>query len=212
MNYNTSRPHLIIPEYGRHIQKMVDYALGIEKEEEREKVAHAIISVMGTLNPHLRDVPDFAHKLWDHLFIMSNFKLEVKSPYPIPAEEELVEKPKHMPYPQSTIRFKHYGKGVEQLIAAAIEREDDEEKTALIEAIANLMKKFYLSWNRESVDDIVIIKDLNRLSKGKLILADDFELESTNTIIQKAGINTNKNITKKGKKRPKSNNYKKKKY
>ena len=215
MNYNTSRPHLIIPEYGRHIQKMIDYAVGIEEESEREKVAHAIINVMGTLNPHLRDVPDFAHKLWDHLFIMSDFRLKVTSPYPLPAVEELIEKPKHMPYPQNDIRFKHYGKGVEKLISAAIEMEEGDEKTALTESIANLMKKFYLSWNRDSVDDKVILNDLNRLSKSKLTLPEGTELESTQIIIQKAGLNAPKqNFSKKGKKRSKSNNnnYKKKKY
>jgi hypothetical protein len=213
MNYNTSRPHLIIPEYGRHIQKMIDYAVGIEEEDEREKVAHAIINVMGTLNPHLRDVPDFAHKLWDHLYIMSDFRLKVPSPYPIPAVEELIEKPKHMAYPQNDIRFKHYGKGVEKLIGAAIEMEDGEEKVALTESIANLMKKFYLSWNRDSVDDKVIINDLNRLSKTKLSLPEGTVLEATQDI-QKAALNAPKqNFPKKGKKRPKSNtNYKKKKY
>jgi hypothetical protein len=214
MNYNTSRPHLIIPEYGRHIQKMIDYAVGIEEDEERERVAQAIINVMGTLNPHLRDVPDFAHKLWDHLYIMSDFRLKVTSPYPIPEVEELAEKPKHMPYPQSDIRFKHYGKGVEQLIAAAIAMEDGEEKTALTESIANLMKKFYLSWNRDAVEDKVIINDLGRLSKTKLSLPEETVLESTQDIIQKAGLNApRQNFPKKGKKRPKTNNnYKKKKY
>ena len=218
MNYNTSRPHLIIPEYGRHIQKMIDHAVGIEDDEERQKVAVAVINVMGTLNPHLRDVPDFAHKLWDHLFIMSDFRLKVTSPYPLPLVEELVEKPKHMDYPQSNIRFKHYGRGVEDLIAAAIEKEDGDEKNALTLSIANLMKMFYLSWNRDSVEDKLILNDLNRLSKGNLSLEEGTELESTQSIIKTAGINAPKsNFQKKGKKRPKSNNngnnnYKKKKY
>tara|TARA_R110002049_G_scaffold140720_10_gene301926 strand:+ start:2649 stop:3308 length:660 start_codon:yes stop_codon:yes gene_type:complete len=219
MNYNTSRPHLIIPEYGRHIQKMIDHAVGIEDSEERQKVAVAVINVMGTLNPHLRDVPDFTHKLWDHLFIMSDFRLKVESPYPMPVIEELVEKPKHMAYPQSNIRFKHYGKGVESLIDVAVEKEDGEEKDALVIAIANLMKKFYLSFNRDSVEDKLILNDLNRLSKGNLSLPEDTELESTNAIIKTAGLNTSKsNFQKKGKKRSKSNNnsnsnnYKKKKY
>lgn len=219
MNYNTSRPHLIIPEYGRHIQKMIDHAVGIEDDEERQRVAVAVINVMGTLNPHLRDVPDFAHKLWDHLFIMSDFRLKVESPYPLPAVEELVEKPKHMAYPQSNIRFKHYGRGVEDLIAAAIEKEDGDEKNALTLSIANLMKMFYLSWNRDSVEDKLILNDLNRLSKGNLSIAEGTELDSTQAIIKTAGLNAPKsNFQKKGKKRPKSNNngnsnnYKKKKY
>lgn len=181
---------------------MIDHAVSIEDSEERQKVAVAIINVMGTLNPHLRDVPDFAHKLWDHLFIMSDFRLKVESPYPLPAVEELVEKPKHMPYPQRNIRFKHYGKGVEDLIGAAVEKEDGEEKDALTLAIANLMKKFYLAWNRDSVEDKLILNDLNRLSKGGLSLPEDTELESTQAIIKNTGLNvSNLNFQKKGKKK-----------
>ena len=94
IEYNTERPKLIIPEYGRHMQKMVDQAIAIEDREERNKVAKSIISVMGNLNPHLRDVPDFQHKLWDQLFIISDFKLDVDSPYEKPSREELQEHPK----------------------------------------------------------------------------------------------------------------------
>jgi len=182
-DYNTRRPQMVIPEYGRNIQKMVEHAISIEDREERNKVAQSIINVMGQLNPHLRDIVDFKHKLWDHLFIISDFKLDVDSPYPYPDKEKIFEKPKPLEYPQSNIRFKHYGKSVEAFIAKAIEMQDGEEKTELIKTIANLMKKSYLTWNRESVDDDLIVSDLKLLSKGQLKLDDSFKLEQTNDIL-----------------------------
>jgi hypothetical protein len=182
-DYNTRRPQMVIPEYGRNIQKMVEHAISIENREERNRVAQSIINVMGQLNPHLRDIVDFKHKLWDHLFIISDFKLDVDSPYPYPDKEKIFEKPKPLEYPQSNIRFKHYGKSVEAFIAKAIEMEDGEEKTELIKTIANLMKKSYLTWNRESVDDDLIVSDLKLLSKGQLKLDDSFKLEQTNDIL-----------------------------
>lgn len=182
-DYNTRRPQMVIPEYGRNIQKMVEHAISIADREERNRVAQSIINVMGQLNPHLRDVVDFKHKLWDHLFIISDFKLDVDSPYPYPDKEKIFEKPKPLEYPQSNIRFKHYGKSVEAFIAKAIEMQDGEEKTELIKTIANLMKKSYLTWNRESVDDDLIVSDLKLLSKGQLKLDDSFKLEQTNDIL-----------------------------
>ncbi|HRN40823.1 MAG: DUF4290 domain-containing protein [Flavobacteriales bacterium] len=182
-DYNTRRPQMVIPEYGRNIQKMVEHAISIENREERNRVAQSIINVMGQLNPHLRDIVDFKHKLWDHLFIISDFKLDVDSPYPYPDKEKIFEKPKPLEYPQSNIRFKHYGKSTEAFIAKAIEMEDGEEKTELIKTIANLMKKSYLTWNRESVDDDLIVSDLKLLSKGQLKLDDSFKLEQTNDIL-----------------------------
>lgn len=182
-DYNTRRPQMVIPEYGRNIQKMVEHAISIENREERNRVAQSIINVMGQLNPHLRDIVDFKHKLWDHLFIISDFKLDVDSPYPYPDKEKIFEKPKPLDYPQSNIRFKHYGKSVEAFIAKAIEMNDGEEKTELIKTIANLMKKSYLTWNRESVDDDLIVSDLKLLSKGQLKLDDSFKLEQTNDIL-----------------------------
>ena len=124
MNYNTSRPRLIISEYGRHIQKLVNHAVELNDKDERSKMVSAIIDVMGQLNPHLRDVPDFAHKLWDHIYMMSDYKLEADSPYPVPEKESMVKKPEKMPYPNSGIRFKHYGKTVEMMIQRAKKIED----------------------------------------------------------------------------------------
>lgn len=194
-DYNTRRPQMIIPEYGRNIQKMVAHAITVEPREERNKVAQSIINVMGQLNPHLRDIVDFKHKLWDHLFIISDFKLDVDSPYPIPDKETIFKKPEPMAYPQNKIRFKHYGKSVENFIAKAIELEAGEEKTELIRVIANLMKKSYLTWNRESVDDDLIFSDLKLLSKGQLQVDSEFKLEQTNDIlalnVKKKTTNTN---------------------
>lgn len=182
-DYNTRRPTMVIPEYGRNIQKMVDHAVKTESKDERNKIANAIISVMGQLNPQLRDVGDFKHKLWDHLFIISDFKLDVDSPYPIPDKEVIFEKPQKMDYPQKKIRYKHYGKSIEDLIAQAIKYEDGEEKKALVEMIANLMKKSYLTFNRESVDDELILADLEGLSDGQLKLEEPYTLCKTSDIL-----------------------------
>lgn len=201
-DYNTRRPDMVIPEYGRNIQKMVEHAITVEDRNERNKVAQAIINVMGQLNPHLRDITDFKHKLWDHIFIISDFNLDVDSPYPIPDKETIFKKPEKLDYPQSRIRFKHYGKSTEAIIAKAIEMEDGDEKNELIQLIANLMKKSYLTWNRDSVDDSLIISDLKNLSKGNLTVPDDFRLTQTNeilaqTVTKKRPANQNKNNNKK---------------
>jgi hypothetical protein len=174
MEYNTARPKLIIPEYGRHVQSMVDFAISIEDREERNKVARSIIDVIGNLNPHLRDVADFQHKLWDHLFIMSDFKLDVDSPYPIPSRESLYVKPEALPYPQSNIKYRYYGKTIINMIDYCVEMEDGELKEGLVRAIANQMKKSYLTWNKDTVADTVILKHLEELSNGNLKPSDDF--------------------------------------
>lgn len=194
MEYNTTRPKMIIPEYGRHIQKMVDYATNIEDKEERNKVARAIISVMGQLNPHLRDVQDFKHKLWDHLFIMSDFNLDVDSPYDRPEPEILTRKPDQLNYPANKIRYKHYGKIIENMIKKAVTLENPEERMAFTMAIANLMKRTYLNWNSDSVNEDVIISDLRELSNGELTLPQGFEFEATNDILAR---NTSSNKKKK---------------
>ncbi len=187
MDYNTSLPRMIIPEYGRNIQKMIDFAVSVEDREERNKVAQAIIHVMGQLNPHLRDVTDFKHKLWDHIFIISDFRLDVDSPYPKPTRESFQTKPDKVFYPSNDICYKHYGKTVERIIAKAKEYPEGDEKNALTEQIANLMKRSYLTWNRDSVNDEVILKHLNELSGGGLKLAESSILRSTQTFVQRSG-------------------------
>ena len=191
MEYNTSLPKMIIPEYGRNIQKMIDFAMTVKDREERNKVALAIIDVMGQLNPHLRDVTDFKHKLWDHIFIISDFKLDVDSPYPKPTAETFQTKPDRVLYPSNDIRYKHYGKTVERIIAKGREYPDGDEKNALVEQIANLMKRSYLTWNRDSVNDEVILKQLQELSKGELVLADPTALRSTQTFVPRVPNNQN---------------------
>ncbi|MGD9976787.1 MAG: DUF4290 domain-containing protein [Bacteroidales bacterium] len=171
MDYNTQRKKLALPEYGRHIQQMVDYINGIENRDERNRLAKSLIVIMGNLNPHLRDINDFKHKLWDHLFIMSNFKLDIDSPYPIPSSEQYQEKPKQIPYPNNPIKYKHYGRVIELIIEKAIDMEDSPEKEALKQLIANQMKKANISWNKDSVSDEDIFRDMGTLSNGQLIMA-----------------------------------------
>lgn len=175
MDYNTQRKHLALPEYGRHIHQMVDQLLEIEDRDERNKTAKAIIAVMGNMNPHLRDINDFKHKLWDHLHIMADFNLDIDSPYPKPEAAVIFEKPKHVPYPSHPIKYKHYGRSISLMIDEAIALEDGEQKEALTSLIANHMKKSYLIWNKDSVSDDDIIRDLAELSNGKLALVPDFK-------------------------------------
>ena len=163
MEYNTQKKKLLLPEYGRNIQKMVDYLLTIEDREERTRAAKTVIDVMGNLYPHLRDVPDFRHKLWDHLAIMSEFKLDIDTPYPLPSLSKLQEKPERLPYSSNHIKYKHYGKLVEKLIDKIKELEDPEQKRALIVLTANHMKKSFLTWNKDSVEDEPFYNDINTL-------------------------------------------------
>lgn len=175
LEYNTERPKLIIPEYGRHIQKMVEHAVTIEDREERNKVAKSIIAVMGNLNPHLRDVPDFQPMLWDQLFIISDFKLEVDSPFPIPTREELMERPDPLDYPQNHPKYRFYGNNIKRMVDVANEWEEGEKKEALVLTIANHMKKSYLNWNKDTVEDDVIFGHLYELSGGKINLKEKAE-------------------------------------
>ncbi|WP_068598578.1 DUF4290 domain-containing protein [Vaginella massiliensis] len=171
MEYNTAREQLIIPEYGRHIQEMVNHCMTIEDEEERNGFAQIIIEVMGEMNPHLRDVPDFQHKLWDQMFIMSGFALDVKSPYPIPnAKNTINSRPNRVPYPVSIAKYRYYGNNIRKMIDVALTWEDDEKREGLVFAIANQMKKSYLTWNKDTVEDDVIFNHLYELSEGKIDL------------------------------------------
>ncbi|WP_233557651.1 MULTISPECIES: DUF4290 domain-containing protein [Aquimarina] len=179
LEYNTEREKLIIPEYGRHLQKMIDQAVEIEDKEERNKVAKAIIAVMGNLQPHLRDVPDFQHKLWDQLFIISDFKLDVEAPYPILTKEKLEERPEPLEYPQNFPKYRYYGNNIKRMIDVAVSWEEGDLKTALTYTIANHMKKCYLNWNKDTVDDHAIFNHLLELSDGKIDLRDSTEELST---------------------------------
>ena len=185
LQYNTQRGKMVIPEYGRNVQNMINFACTVEDREERNKIAKAIISVMGQLNPHLRDVTDYNHKLWAHLFIMSEFQLDVDSPYPKPSPESLSEKPKQVEYPSNNIKFGHYGKTVEKLIEAAQKYEEGDEKSYLVGRIANLMKRSNLQWNSDSVKDETILNDLKNMSQGTLKVKPDFIFESASDLLKK---------------------------
>jgi len=186
MEYNTSRLKLVLPEYGRNIQKMVKLTTEEPDREKRNKMAQAIISIMGNMNPHLRDIADFKHKLWDHLAIISDFKLDIDSPYETPELEKLNEKPEKVEYKKIRAKFKHYGQTLEKMIDVAVNMEDGELKDILIQLIANHMKKSYLTWNKEAVDDQQIFRDLKIISEGKIDLhVEDNKLTETKDILAK---------------------------
>ena len=176
MEYNTSLSKLIIPEYGRNVQKMVHSIIAIEDREKRNHQAKSIIEVMGNLNPHLRDVPDFKHKLWDHLFIMSDFHLDVDSPYDRPSKESFEEKPEMLKYSDNNIKFRHYGKILPLIIKRTIDLDEGEYKDFLVFTIANHMKKSYLTWNKANVEDEVVLKHLSQMSDDKLRMKETFKL------------------------------------
>ncbi|MEJ7626619.1 MAG: DUF4290 domain-containing protein [Ferruginibacter sp.] len=168
MEYNTTRNHLIMKEYGRHIQKMVEYLLTIKEKEERQRNAYAVIELMGFLNPHLKNVEDFRHKLWDHLFLISDFALDVESPYPIPTRETLKAKPDPLRYPKKYPRFNHLGKNIEVVIDKALKEENPEKKQGFANAIAYYMKLTYSNWHKELVHDDTIQSELSSITKGEL--------------------------------------------
>lgn len=168
MEYNTTRNHLIMKEYGRHIQRMVEYLLKIEDRETRQKNAYAVIELMGFLNPHLKNVEDFRHKLWDHLFLISDFTLDVDSPYPIPTRETLKARPERLRYPKKYPKFNHLGKNIELVIDKALKEGDAEKKQGFANAIAYYMKLTYSNWHKELVHDDNIQTELQAITEGQL--------------------------------------------
>ena len=185
MEYNTARNHLIIPEYGRHVQKMVEHATTITDKDKRNKCVNAIINFMGQMNPHLRDIKEFTHKLWDHLFIMSEFQIDAESPYPIPEIKKLQEKPKKIPYPKNKIKFPFYGAALENMIKFAVTMNKGRQKEIMTGMVANHMKKSYLLFNKHSVSNETIKLHLNQLSENKLELAKDFEFIRSESVVNK---------------------------
>lgn len=173
MEYNTQRKRLPLPEYGRSIQNMVDHALTIPDRAERQRCANTIINIMGNLFPHLRDVPDFKHKLWDHLAIMSGFQLDIDYPYEVIRKDNLITPPDSIPYNHHRMRYRHYGHTVEVLIKKAVSFPEGREKANLIAMIGNHMRKDYITWNKDSIDDKKLAEDLYELSEGQLTLTDE---------------------------------------
>src|SRR5476651_2168352 len=175
-DYNSTRNKLILSEYGRNVQNMVKYIVALPTKEERNRYAQVVIDLMGFLNPHLRDVADFKHKLWDHLHIISDFQIDVDSPYPIPSPEAIHLKPEPLRYPHQRIRYKHYGKTIELMIEKAKSIDEPARRQHMAQGIANFMKMAYVQWNKDSVTDESILADLRELSKGELKLEDNINL------------------------------------
>ena len=175
-DYNSTRSKLILSEYGRNVQNMVKYIVALPTKEERNRYAQVVIDLMGFLNPHLRDVADFKHKLWDHLHIISDFKIDVDSPYPKPAPDAIHMKPEPLKYPHQRIKYKHYGKTIELMMEKAKSIEEPDRKQHMVQAIANFMKMAYVQWNKDSVADESILADLRAMSGGELKLEDNVNL------------------------------------
>ena len=179
MEYNTQRKKMALPEYGRSVQNMVDHALTIEDRAERQRCANTIINIMGSMFPHLRDIPDFKHKLWDHLAIMSDFKLDIDYPFEIVKKEDMEIKPEKIAYPDGSIRYRHYGRLLEGMVKKAVDWEDEAEKKQLVNMLANQMKKSFCIWNKDGVEDQKIVDDLNEYSNGAINLqVEDLQLNS----------------------------------
>jgi hypothetical protein len=203
--YNTQKKKLIIPEYGRHIHQMIDQAVALKDKEKRDQMAKAIIGVMGNLNPHLRDVPDFKHKLWAQLFIMSDFKLDVDSPFDKPSKEVYEKrKPNKLDYPQNYPKYRFYGNNIKRMIDFTIEWDNFDLKEKLILTIANHMKKCFLNWNKEAVDDQVILDHLLDLSDGKLKVSEsDLPLTDSAEFLKTRPKNNDYKSNNKSRKKPK---------
>lgn len=195
MEYNTQQRRLPLPEYGRSVQNMVDHALTIEDREERQRCANTIVNIMGGMFPHLRDVEDFNHKLWDHLAIMADFKLDIDYPVEVVKKESLEVKPDCIPYSQNNIHYRHYGRFIQDMIQVAVDYSEGEERKQLISMIANHMKKDYLNWNKDGVEDQKILDDLYELSGGKIKLTpEDLKLVEPRTFIpRRRQMNNNNN-------------------
>jgi hypothetical protein len=213
-NYNYTRRKMFLPEYGRHIHEMVDYLSTIEDRTERTRQAHVVIDVMGNINPLLRDTSDIAHKLWDHLFIMAGFNLDVDSPYPIPTAQSLRPEPEKLPYPRKDMMFKHYGKNVERMINSLKGNPDKAAVEETLENLARYMRTKSYEYNQEHPNNEIIIGDIKRISRGGLEM-DEAALSSiksdyrTSSQQGMGGNNPKKNKNKKkqnAKKSPYNNN------
>ena len=184
MEYNSRRQQLILPEYGRNVTKMIETACEMEDRDQRNLMAKTIVMVMEQLTPQMKDITDYKQKLWDHMILISDFKLDVDSPYPLPSKEALHTKPKKIKYPSHNIKFRHYGKIIQNFIGQVSEQEAGPERDAVIAAIANFMKMAYLNWNRDTVSDEMILEQLRALSEGRIKVSDSFKFISTETLLK----------------------------
>ncbi|MBK9292716.1 MAG: DUF4290 domain-containing protein [Bacteroidetes bacterium] len=202
MEYNTSRGKLVISEYGRIIQEMINKLLQIDDRLQRTMAAHYLVGVMAQLNPHLKESEDYLHKLWDHLHIMSDFKLDVESPYPVPERSSMRLQPKHIGYAKNERRHGHYGSIVLKMINEGVGITDPAEREAFAIALANQMKRLYLTYNKDAVNDAVILKDLHDLSGGQLTLPENTKLQTAAELITKTGPQAVSTLTGMKKKKP----------
>jgi hypothetical protein len=203
MEYNTTRDSLKISEYGRNIQNMIMHITTLADREQRNRMTATLVNILAIMNPDMRDQVDIKHKLYDHVHLMSDFTLDIDSPYPVPPRPEEAPKPARVPYTQETIKLRPYGKYMQRMIEKAVEYEEGEEKDELVKTIANNLKKMYLNWNRDSVNDELIHEHLSLLSGKKLKLRDDDRLHSTTDILK-----ANKQVLDK----PKSTPFKRRKF
>lgn len=185
MEYNTGREHIVIAEYGRNIQVMIQHLMEIEDRKQRTEAAHFIISVMAQMNPQVKESNDYAHKLWDHLHIIANYELDVDGPFPKPTPEMQTKRPDHVGYQKKNIRFGHYGQYIYDIVRKVKEMEDGPRKQAILVDIANQMKRDYLNWNRDTVNDLLILDDLYKISDGEIALPVDTKLIPTNEVLGK---------------------------
>lgn len=176
MDYNTQRKKLLMPEYGRNVQRMIEQVMQIPDKEKRNEQIRAVVSVMGILNPQLRDLSDFKHKLWDHVQIISDFQLDIDSPYPLPTREVLQRKPQPLPLQNEPLKEMHYGRNIQNMITAIAAQEEGEEKTAKVRSLAHYMRQQYLIWNKDTVSDELIFRDIVRMSDGKIQISEDLRL------------------------------------
>ena len=176
MDYNTQREKLILPEYGRYVQKMVEMVKTIPDREKRNEQIRAVVQVMAQLNPQVREMVDYKHKLWDHMQMMAGYDIDIDSPYPVPDRKDLETKPQPIPIEKRPVKAACYGRNIENMIMLIADREDDEAKREMIRALALYMRQQYLIWNKDSVADATIFADIERLSEGRLKVPEGIEL------------------------------------
>ena len=174
--YNTERGQIIISEYGRNMQEMIRHLMEIEDRQKRTEAANFIISIMAQMNPQVKQSDDYLHKLWDHLYIISDYQLDVDSPYPAPEPMAEASKPRHVGYQNNQIEYGHYGHYMAKMIEMASQVEDEETRQVLSLSIANQMKRNYTEWGGNVVSDQQIIADLKAISKGRLVLDEEAKL------------------------------------
>ena len=205
MEYNTEREKIVISEYGRNIQVMIRHLMDIEDRKQRTEAAYFIVNVMAQMNPQVKESNDYMHKLWDHLHIIADYKLDVDGPYPVPTPEMQKKKPEHVGYQKNNIRYGHYGQYIYDVVKKVKEMEDGPKKQAILINIANQMKRDYLNWNRDTVNDLLILDDLYKISGEEITLPMETKLIPTNEILNKPQ-NQQQNQKKKNNNNKKKNN------